>query len=374
MNSITAAPEGARAEARPRGRVTGRRRRFNRYTLLLGAVTAAVALATIGLNSLVDPLWFGKGNRLTGENYIFNERIAKLNLLLQDPEAYDCLIFGSSRVTLLDHTQVKGYRCFNLSFSAGKIADFLAYARYLADRGLRPELVIVGIDDFNFLRHAEDPMQVPDFVLHGEPPPGLLRSYLSLSVLDFTQRTLRGASPYERYYDDRFIGRVLPGTLPYQPPAALEDIDIHTPYDPRRAALYAALRDSFPDARFWGFVPPVSPWKVAEWRYLGGVLELYLEAMTRTAAAFDRFYDFSAPGPVTADPANTYDGSHYRPEVYAVVVERLQGGQPAPPADGFGLPVHAMSPAHYRRSFQGALRRFLVREFPRLAQLRRRSR
>lgn len=358
------------ADGRPGGGAAGRRRRFNGYSLLLAGIIALLGLATAGLNSLVDPLWFSQGNRLTGQNYIFNERVAKVNLLLQDARGYDCLIFGSSRLTLLDHTQIEGYRCANLSFAAGKVGDFLAYARYLADRGLRPKLVIVGVDDFNFLDLADEPVNVPDFVRDDAPPPGLLHSYFSLTALDFSQRTLRHQSPEPRYYDTHFVGRVLPGTPPYQPPAKLTDIDIKSPYDPARVALYRGLRETFPEARFWGLVPPVSPWKVAEWRYLGGVLEGYYEAMARTAALFDVFYDFSVPSPRTRNRHNTYDGSHYLPETYAVVVARLQAGEADPPADGFGLPVHAMSRQAYRRAFDAALDRFLAQEFPELAKIR----
>jgi hypothetical protein len=350
--------------------VAGRHRPFNRYSLCLAAVATVLGLATAGLNSLVDPLWFGAGNRLTGENYIFNERIAKLNLLLQDPQGYDCLIFGSSRLTLLDQTQIEGYRCANLSFAAGKVRDFVAYARYLAGRGIEPKLVIVGVDDFNFLAVPGQTANVPDFVRDGEAPPGLLHSYVSLTALDFSQRTLRRESPEPRYYDDHFVGRVFRGTPPYEPPAKLTDIDIKTPYDPARVALYRAIRDTFPDARFWGLVPPVSPWKVAEWRYLGGVLDDYLEAMARTAEIFEVFYDFSVPSETTGNRYNTYDGSHYRPETYAVVVERLQAAQATPPDDSFGLPVHAMSRKAYRSTFYAELDNFLAAEFPELRKVR----
>ena len=356
--------------SRARRRSAGRRRQFNRYSLCLAAVVALLGCATAGLNSLVDPLWFGAGNRLTGQNYIFNERIAKLNLVLQDPQRYDCLIFGSSRLTLLDQTQVSGHRCANLSFAAGKVRDFIAYARYLADHGLQPRLVIVGVDDFNFLELPNEAVNVPDFVRDRTPPPGLLHSYFSLTALDFSQRTLRRESPEPRYYDERFIGRVLAGTPPYTPPATLTEIEIKLPYVPERMALYRELRETFPEARFWGFVPPVSPWKVAERRYLGGVLDGYFEAMEKTAGLFEVFYDFSVPSETTGNRANTYDGSHYLPEIYTVVVERLLAAQKMAPADSFGLPVHAMSPAHYRRAFNAGLDRFLTAEFPELAKIR----
>lgn len=52
-------------------------------------------------NYIIDPLWYDEGNRITGKNFAFNERVSKTNLFLQDKEQYDCLILGNSRVTLL---------------------------------------------------------------------------------------------------------------------------------------------------------------------------------------------------------------------------------------------------------------------------------
>ncbi|WP_340115290.1 hypothetical protein [Pelagibius sp. 7325] len=348
----------------------GRRWLFNRYSLVLAAGIALLGGGTAALNSVVDPLWYWQGNQIDGRNFIFNERIAKLNLLLQEPDAYDCLIFGSSRVTLLDQTGVEGYRCANLAFSAGKAVEFLAYARYLAGRGLRPKLVIVGIDDFNFLDEPHQPVDIPDFVQNGEAPPGLLHSYLSLTALDFTQRTLRHDSPLPRYYDEHFVGHVLPDTPPFDPPETLETPQYEGDFLASRAALYRELREAFPEAAFWGFVPPISAWKVAETRYLGGILDGYLEAIPETAKIFDVLYDFSAPTAVTRRVDNTYDGSHYAPTVYKVIVERLQQASPEVPGDGFGLPVHAMTPQQYREAFLTRFDAFLAAEFPDLARTR----
>jgi hypothetical protein len=96
--------------------------------------------------------------------------------------------------------------------------------------------------------------------------------------------------------------------------------------------------------------------------------------MEKTAGLFEVFYDFSVPSETTGNRANTYDGSHYLPEIYTVVVERLLAAQKMAPADSFGLPVHAMSPANYRRAFNAGLDRFLAAEFPGVAKNRAASR
>src|ERR1700730_73349 len=99
------------------------RRLLRRYlAMLLGAV-AVVAGACLAANALVDPLWYFAGNVVTGVNYAFNERLAKVNRLLPRLEQYDCLILGSSTSALLPERQIAGQRCFNLGFSSGVVPE-----------------------------------------------------------------------------------------------------------------------------------------------------------------------------------------------------------------------------------------------------------
>ncbi|HMA14591.1 MAG: hypothetical protein ACM35H_04355 [Bacteroidota bacterium] len=339
-----------------------RQRHFWRYLHRLAALAVSLSGLVVLLNLFVDPLWYWHGNQITGRNFPLNERLSRMNLLLQEPEAYDCLVFGSSRVGLLDHTRVAGYRCFNMTFSAGSVVEFLDYARYLADLGLRPRLVIVGVDDYNYLPGLLQPPETPDFVRHNEPPPGILTNYLSIDAARLSLRTLMQASDESRYYDSRMIGRVLETAPRFEPTKRLHTARSLDDLDPGRAALYRRLRRTFPEAAFWGYVPPISAWNVAEERYRAGVLDRYLDATAATARAFDRFYDFSAPSRLTRRTDNSYDGNHYFPWVNAIIAERLQAGSDASPADGFGLPVHALTRAQYGAAFRAHLRRFLVEQ------------
>jgi hypothetical protein len=66
------------------------------------AATAGVILAAcFAVNCLVDPLWYLGGNVLTAVNYPFNKRMATMIRLLPRLNDYDCVIFGTSRASLL---------------------------------------------------------------------------------------------------------------------------------------------------------------------------------------------------------------------------------------------------------------------------------
>ena len=142
--------------------MTRSRKRLLTFTSWLLATAGLIAASCFALNCLVDPLWYLSGNILTAINHPFNERLAKLNRLLPRLKDYDCVIFGTSRATLLPEDKAEGYRCFNLAFSDGQASEYLLYADYLVRRGYAPRLMIVDIrrDD---LIGAVKPADVPDF-------------------------------------------------------------------------------------------------------------------------------------------------------------------------------------------------------------------
>src|SRR5947209_16556701 len=120
-------------------------RRLRLFMIGVLATAGAIVLGCFALNCVIDPLWYLRGNIVGGINYPFNERLSKLNRLLPRLQDYDCVIFGTSRATLLPEEKVAGYRCFNLAFSDGQASEYLAYADYLRRHNFAPRLIMVDI-------------------------------------------------------------------------------------------------------------------------------------------------------------------------------------------------------------------------------------
>jgi len=288
-------------------------KRLRIFILWLVATVGVIAVACFAVNCLVDPLWYLRGNVLTEINYPFNERLAKLNRFLPRMHDYDCMIFGTSRASLLPEDKVEGYHCFNMAVSDGQASEYLLYADYLRQRGFAPRLIIVDIRRSEFIGPTI-PAEVPDFVRTGEAPPSILAIYLSLDALDFSIRTLRGDAPHHRYYDMDFGARLeLRSKKHYYDPAvpikpSAPPHDIH----PERAEAYIQFRQKFPMARAIAYLPPESAWRIAAFSLTDG-FDTYLGMIGRIAAAYDEFLDFSVPSPLTLskDPKDTYDGLHY---------------------------------------------------------------
>jgi hypothetical protein len=325
----------------------------------LSAATGVFLLACLGvfgLNAMVDPLWYLGGNVLAPRNFIFNERLAKTNLLLADgPGSYDCVLFGNSRTILMDVTRMHGYNCFNYSFSGGRVAEYVAFAKYAKHVGLKPRLVIVNADAQNF---SDDEVGggIPDFIAALAPPPSIFRSYLTLDAAALSTRTLLGMSPAPRFYNRRFVGKVMPEFEAYRADEGVINRMIKRTFSSRNAAHYQTLRGVFPDARFVGVVVPISAEIIAE-RQKRGSLESALDAIYAARGAFDALYDFAAPSVVTADKANFYDDSHFDAEIYDLIVDVLNGRRL-----DFGLDVGKMSRADYSRAYAMGLQRLRGRK------------
>ena len=328
------------------------KQRFRTYGGWLLATAGLIVAACFAVNCLIDPLWYLKGNVLTGMNYPFNERLAVIVRFLPRLGDYDCIILGTSRASLLPEEKIEGYHCYNLSVSDGQASEYLLYAKYLRERGFAPRLVIVDVKRAEFIG-PEQAVEMPDFIRTGAAPPSIFTSYLSLDALDFSIRTLRGDAPHHRYYDADFRAEleVRSKRHRYDPRGPIEPMPAPFDVHAERAAAYVELRRQFPTARAIGYIPPESAWRIAAFSLTGG-LDAYLAAIGQVAAAYDEFLDFSIPSPLTESKEGTYDGSHYSRAVNARVVAGLLANQSDLAVDWRREDAAAIAALYHRRLAQ----------------------
>jgi hypothetical protein len=342
-------------------------RSYLRWCALSALLVCAVAFA---INAVVDPLWHFAGNLVTGVNPHFNERQSKINLLRRHAGDYDCVIFGSSRGTLMPGDAFAPHRCFNLAFASGQIEEFNAYADYLKHIGVHPSLVVVGVDGFNFMREGRDTPVIPDFVREGRDPPGALRDYLSIGSLEMSMQSLFEPGTPRHY--DRDFNCVIRADAPHFDPAnfrraeGLQRRDAERrrqiPFVADNARLYGELAARFPHARVIAYVPPISAWRIDDMARRG-VLDGYTDALYASAQHFARMIDFSVPDARTARTDNTYDGSHYSLDINRDIARQLL--DPAPPA--WGVDMTGLGRDVYLSRYRQALLAFRDSQLPRAA-------
>lgn len=316
-------------------------------------------LLIVGLiNITIDPLWYGQGNSLTGINPPWNERIAKTNLLLQqDPQTWNCLIFGTSRATLLDAADFKADRCFNYAFSGAKAEELVTYATYVKQKGIQPRTVYVEIepDELNKKRKPKGFPAVTD------PIPLYKAYFFSFDSLWLSIKTLVHGYDFARLYDRTFQVNVSDDAPKYEPKLLKDDEPKQC--DLSRIRFYELLRTVFPDARFVGFVAPVSGWYIFNESYSSGLMKCQLAGIYQLSAIFDVVYDFAVPSALTTRTDNTYDGNHYYPEVFDRLALVLQQEFPASRSKAnvtMGIVVSQYNLADYQQLYSARLRNFLV--------------
>ena len=338
----------------PRSQVARQEKKSKFSFGLYGLLTFLMLGSVASLNWLIDPLWYSHGNILTGKNFTFNERITKTNLFLRtkDKENYDCIILGSSRVIALRTSNFKNNNCFNYALKGGEIPDFVNYAQSLREEGINPKTVYIGVDGLNFVqktRTEQEPLALQSLTTKSP-----LEAYLSADVLLFSAMTLLGISPDPGNYYDRNFEPVDFADAPTYTPK------FYQPSEPQKCDLsavetFAELRESFPDAKFIGYVPPRSPWSMINDTYGRNLMDCYLLGFHQLAQSYDAMYDFSAPSTVTKNTDNTFDGSHYSVKVNDQIAKVIQGEKDR----DFGIRIDQLEFGEYRQIYRQKLRGFL---------------
>ena len=272
------------------------------------------------LNILVDPLWYLKGNKITKVNYTFNERFTKFNLFyfINKDIKYDCIIFGSSISTTINDKEFKRNKCFNFSFSAGGIHEYLVYLEYLEFLDLLPDkiylelpiivnkqhlkyfeslndkfpnikkiafippistkyLINISLENFKIKKKQSIPKikedysldLIPNFIKNKTQPEQYWKHYFSLNSFSLSIRNLFKISNYTNAYDKDFSSFV------------------------RRNKIGKFNND------------------LEELKLSDIVIKEVINNRLKLIKYFDEVYDFSLPNTFINDPSNTYDGSHY---------------------------------------------------------------
>lgn len=318
--------------------------------LRIYALTVLILLLIVGsINFAIDPLWYAGGNQVSHLNPPWNERITKTNLLLNHAQDYDCVLLGTSRSTLFDTAELKQNRCFNYSFSGGKLEEFVNYAKYLKEKGIEPQKLYVEVELDSFDRRR-NPRSFPAVT---DPLPWYRAYFFSADVLQLSLRTLTQDYDFARLYDRTFRG-ILSDDIPtYEPEFSNQQKPKSC--DPDRISFYQQLKQTFPNTQLIGFIAPVSAWFVYNNSYSPSLLDCQLAGIYQAAALFDAMYDFAVPSAITSRTDNTYDGNHYYPIVYQQVASVLEGR-----TANFGVNIKQLALSDYQALYKQQIKTFLT--------------
>ncbi|HVN25524.1 MAG TPA: hypothetical protein VMT71_16265 [Syntrophorhabdales bacterium] len=331
----------------------------NWFYVALGVI--ALAFATVGLsNYVLDP--YGLFRKDFSWQFVEpNSNFIKVRYVTEYPDRYDCFLFGSSRVGNIDVRAIKNFRCYNMTCNGGLPHEFLNNLRYMLKRGVRPKLVLVGLDDFSFKSNPAERLSQPlrhpyPPVLNESPLPFYLRYLFSLHsqhimspVIEGYWRRItgKGGSP-AFFWDITNTGQLLvPGVDKYidehaeeyrKDPKFTEKIESVTGDNMKGAIediseMVALLKEQGIRAVFF-MNPPYKNW----------FLDLNLDEFGRFEKALAQltpFYDFTGINSITRDPLNFYNPSHFRVSIGNIMIARMLDDTAVKIPSDFGVVVTA---------------------------------
>lgn len=306
---------------------------MNKYRKLFfaGLIMVAVELGSVGLlNYIVDPYGiFRYGPWRHDVSYQFREpskRFIKTLYIALNPQKYDCLIFGSSRVNGIDGRQVKDATCYNMHYSDGLPRNHLDNLRYILKKGVRPRIVLIGLDEFSY---KEDPAQhFTDYTRYPYPP--AVRQNVALFYLKYlirySSRSMK--KPFEGFAEKRqpyqydhygtgletaTLGEV-DRLIEAEPVKHERDPKFHEPMMTEGDRMEEALEEiretvdllKTHGVRLIVFINPVH-----KATYLATGLEKFF-LFEKELSGITSFYNFSGLNSITTNNYYYYETSHYR--------------------------------------------------------------
>lgn len=316
-------------------------------SLALFTVTVLLVLSSVlTINVIFDPLWYFNGNTVTKRNFGFNERLTKINQLIKKKDTVDCLIFGSSRATILPAANIDANKCFNLAFSAGRINEFSDYADYANSfLNLSISTSIIAVEPQNYFSSLST--NIPRFIKKRSYPDSFWQSYLTVDALVYSLRLFAGLSPLEREFDENF-SVFINTTAKFNPNKPLVQTvegkvlsGVNDKYHELLLAI-GAEKNIF-------YIPPLSVWHMEDMRKKG-ILNSYLQSIYQLVQTGSQVIDFSVANDVTHTVENTYDGSHFSVEVNELIAKRIAlalNNENQKIKNDFGVIINNLSMAEY---------------------------
>ena len=280
-----------------------------------------------------------------------NEHFVKMRYIIEQvPDKYDTFCFGSSRVGNLDlRAHTGGAQAYNMTYSMGLPAEWLADLRLMVAHGVRVRHVLIGLDDSSFRmdpsEHAHDFIRIPYREWNGV-------TYLTYA-LKMPDLQPMAVTEKETLYDIYDTGRPLHPWVDEgierdvaahradvrfrsMPDVGAENLQklFHAERTEQAVAEIRAIKDlcAANGITLTVFINPVY-----ELTYFTNDLEQF-DAFKRALAKVVPYYDFSGINHVTTDPYYFYEVSHYRPLTGDLMLARVMDGGEAS-EDGFGVLV-----------------------------------
>lgn len=259
-----------------------------------------------------------------------NKNFLKTEYVIRHPEKFDAFLFGSSRVSSIHTDKIEGYRCYNMTYSEGVPKEHLDDLRAMLEGGVRPRMVMVGVDCISYMidpeEHKNSPLRCPY---------PMNRRERAEFYLEYLEPITAVKSLWTTYFEPRAVS--YDRTI-YETGWTLDyGVESHMDWSEAKADWTVLYADRTPQAleeirqlkelcddngiRLIVFTNPMH-----QLTYQKAMENGYREFLAGLAQVTD-YYNFSGINGVTTDNGYYLETSHYKPEVGDMILEAIFEGK-----------------------------------------------
>lgn len=281
-----------------------------------------------GLNYYVDPYGYFRTD-FSRQKTEPNQQLVKMKYILKNPAKYDCFIFGSSRCGNIDPKKIPNREAYNMTYSEGLPAEWLANLKTMLQHGVAVKTVIICLDDFSFrLDPADHESQWMRLSYRENMQPVYWRYVLRIPQAEVIKPYF-DKQPASVFYDIYDSGRPLhpevDEAIEKDPEKHINDSKFWVPMkheEERIAQTIEEIRQikTITDQNGIELITIMNPIHITT--YMGNNRE-ELYQFQRELVKITPFWDFSPPSSVTTNNYYFYETSHYRPLVGDWMIERI---------------------------------------------------
>lgn len=324
--------------------------------IVLAAIIVLIALV-ITTNCVMDVYGILKSD-FTLQFREPNKNFIKTNFLLKNKDKYDSYLFGSSRINAIDVKKITTGRYYNMTYSEGVPEEHLNNVKFLLQKGVLINSIMVGLDDFSY---RVDP-KIHLFDLLRQPHPAISgKSWLTFfseyfikikkifpDLKDYLRNTFRKKNKADKQiiFDMFDTGRTLcvgcDEEIQRDPEKYRRDPKFKKPFhydgDNLQNTL-VSLQELIALTKKNNIQVTIFINPIHHTTYLDTNMQLFLK-FKRELAKITSYYDFSGLNTITIDNIYYHETSHYRQMVGDMMLKRMFGYPAvAVPAD-FGILVN----------------------------------
>src|SRR4051794_12799331 len=156
------------------------------YLLTSAGLMLLLIGLVVGINILVDPLWFFKHENIFNRvQPFFDERAQKANWMQARQGWFDAVMLGSSTTTYIDQNAFAPLNLFNYSAALMYPDEYEFYIDHFSALNGSPKVIILGIDFFGSrATKSDDGRSVETAIDNSGDSRYVLSSLLSIDLLE----------------------------------------------------------------------------------------------------------------------------------------------------------------------------------------------